>query len=79
MNKQPRRFTRLDPDGWVWCHPCGKRLYFTRRDAKRMQRHQAVKGFWSMSEVDVYRCAELDGWHIGHPTPADLARKERGA
>lgn len=68
-----------DEDGWVWCTEHRKRRYFTRRTAKRWQRLARKNGLWSMSEVDVYRCDVADGVHIGHPTPADIARKQRGA
>lgn len=70
------RFQRTqDEAGWVWCNHHNKRRYFTRKTAKRWQRLAAKNALWRMSEVDVYRCTEAEGFHLGHPTAYDLARK----
>lgn len=45
---------------WVTCQTCGKRRYFSRRDARRVARNTPGH------RLNTYQCDEQPGWHIGH-------------
>lgn len=49
--------------------PCssGKRRYSHKPDAKRAaKRVESSANGRKVGRVEVYRCRECDGWHVGH-------------
>lgn len=57
--------------GQSTCGATGKRIYATRKQARRA-RAQLIRGH----ELNVYRCDGCTGYHVGH-MPAEVRRGER--
>lgn len=52
-------------DGHHTCTPAGKRIYVTRKNARRARRR-----FGDGHELNIYPCPHGDHYHIGHLPPA---------
>jgi hypothetical protein len=61
MGKQHRSGLRLALSRRVWCTDHSKHLYATRGDAKAV-----LRDHHSDPNMREYKCATLDGWHVGH-------------
>jgi hypothetical protein len=55
--------SRTSLDAYITCDTHGKRLYPSRKIARRAARDAARSGPESLR---CYRCTVLDGYHIGH-------------
>lgn len=58
--------------GMATCPDCGKALYRSRKEARRMHKsvHPHAKG------VAAYACPYRDGWHYGHSNRKRNDRKD---
>lgn len=57
-------------NGFQTCQPAGKRIYVTRKNARR-----ARQQFGNGHELNVYRCPHGEHYHIGH-LPKSVRRGE---
>lgn len=58
---------------WISCRHCGKKLYFSRKEARRAAHrfHPHDTG------LQAYRCPVQSGWHFGHRDPYMIDMRHR--